>query len=210
MVNASDIYNGKILIVDDRETNVIMLRRMLLGAGYFFIMSTTDPYEVSELHSKNRYDLILLDLQMPGMDGFQVMETLKVIEENDYIPVLVISAQPDQKMKALKAGAKDFINKPFDMVEVLARVSNMLEVRLLHKRLHNLNGMMGQRLKKMTVDLRESYLETIFAMTQAVERQDEDAGVQIKRMDYYVSELARLLSSNEVFADNDFLEPGVA
>lgn len=210
MVNTSDVFNGTILIVDDREANVIMLRRMLLGAGYFFITSTMDPYAVSELHSKNRYDLILLDLQMPGMDGFQVMESLKKIEGNNYIPVLVISAQPDQKMRALKAGAKDFITKPFEMVEVLARVSNMLEVRLLHKQLHNLNDMMSQRLKRMTVDLRESYLETIFAMTRAVERQDEDAGVQMKRMDYYVSELARLLSSNEVFTDKNFCDPGVA
>ena len=91
-----------------------------------------NPHEVCELHRKHRYDLILLDLQMPGMDGFQVMEGLKEIETDGYLPVLVITAQPDHKLRALKAGAKDFVSKPFDLAEVLMRVHNMLEVRLLH------------------------------------------------------------------------------
>ena len=94
------------------------------------------PREVCELHLKNRYDLILLDLQMPGMDGFQVMEGLKEIEPDGYLPVLVITAQPGHKLRALQAGAKDFVSKPFELAEVLARVHNMLEVRLLHKELH--------------------------------------------------------------------------
>jgi two-component system, cell cycle response regulator len=133
MGNSSDILQGKILIVDDQEVNVLLLDRMLRGAGYVSITSTTAAGEVCELHRKNDYDLILLDLQMPGMDGFQVMECLKEIETGGYIPVLVITAQPDHKLRALKSGAKDFISKPFDLAEVLMRVHNMLEVRLLHK-----------------------------------------------------------------------------
>ena len=132
MIGSSDILQGKILIVDDLEANVQLLDRMLRGAGYVSVTSTTDPGEVSELHLKNRYDLILLDLQMPGMDGFQVMEGLKEIEPDGYLPVLVITAQPGYKLRALQAGAKDFIGKPFEMAEVLARVHNMLEVRLLY------------------------------------------------------------------------------
>jgi adenylate cyclase len=132
MISSSDILHGKILIVDDLEVNVLLLERMLRGAGYDSITSTRDPRGVCALHLKNRYDLILLDLQMPGMDGFQVMEGLKEIETDGYLPVLVITAQPDQKLRALKAGAKDFIGKPFDLAEVLIRVYNMLEVRLLH------------------------------------------------------------------------------
>jgi adenylate cyclase len=132
MISSSDILYGKILIVDDLEVNVILIERMLRGAGYVSITSTMDPREVCGLHLENRYDLILLDLQMPGMDGFEVMEALKEIETGGYLPVLVITAQPDQKLRALKAGAKDFIGKPFEMAEVLARVHNMLEVRLLH------------------------------------------------------------------------------
>ena len=133
MKSSSDILHGKILIVDDQEVNVLLLDRMLCGAGYVSVTSTMDPSEVCELHLKNRYDLILLDLQMPGMDGFQVLEGLKEIELDGYLPVIVITAQPGHKLRALQAGAKDFISKPFEMAEVLVRVHNMLEVRLLHK-----------------------------------------------------------------------------
>ncbi len=133
MINDKDILRGKILIVDDLESNVLLLRKMLQGAGYQSIASTMDSSEVCELHLRNHYDLILLDLQMPGMDGFQVMENLKEIEAGSYLPVLVITAQPDHKLRALKAGAKDFVSKPLDFAEVLIRVHNMLEVRLLHQ-----------------------------------------------------------------------------
>jgi CheY-like chemotaxis protein len=135
VVNSADILNAGILVVDDQEVNVLLLERMLRGAGYLSVSSTMDPNEVCELHRKNRYGLILLDLLMPGMDGYKVMEGLKEIEEGGYLPVLVITAQPDQKLRALQAGAKDFVGKPFDLAEVLARVHNMLEVRLLYDEL---------------------------------------------------------------------------
>src|ERR1700726_4706313 len=105
---------------------------MLRVAGYTCVQSTTDPGKVCELYRRNRYGLILLDLQMPGMDGFQVMEGLKQIEGDGYLPVLVVTAQPAHKLRALEAGAKDFVGKPFDMAELRARVHNILEVRLLH------------------------------------------------------------------------------
>jgi adenylate cyclase len=127
------ITEAKILIVDDTQTNVTLLEVILRSAGYLAVTSTLDSRTVCDLHSKNSYDLILLDLQMPGMDGFEVMEGLKCIETDGYMPVLVITAQPDHKLRALKAGAKDFISKPFDASEVLTRVHNMLEVRLLHR-----------------------------------------------------------------------------
>lgn len=133
MINPSDILRGKVLIVDDQEANVVLLEQLLKGAGYVAVESTTDSSKVSELHLLNHYDLIILDLHMPGMDGFQVMEHLKTIETGNYIPVLVITAQPEHKVRALKAGARDFVSKPFDLAEVLARVNNMLEVRLLQR-----------------------------------------------------------------------------
>jgi DNA-binding response OmpR family regulator/cation transporter-like permease len=133
VVDSSDILNAAILIVDDQDVNVLLLDRILRSAGYTSITSTKNPLEVCELHRTHRYDLILLDLLMPGMDGFQVIESLKTIETDGYVPVLVITAEPAHKLRALKAGAKDFISKPFDMAEVLARVHNMLEVRLLHQ-----------------------------------------------------------------------------
>jgi adenylate cyclase len=133
MLSSAEILNAKVLIVDDQEANVLLLQRVLAGAGYTSIASTTDPLQVCELHRQNNYDLILLDLQMPRMDGFQVIAGLTEIEKDGYLPVLVITAQPEHKLRALKAGAKDFITKPFDVVEIQARVHNLLEVRLLHR-----------------------------------------------------------------------------
>ena len=140
MLETGEILKAKILIVDDLPANVLLLERMLSGAGYTSIASTLDPRAVCDLHQKNDYDLIVLDLQMPVMDGFEVMEALKRVEKNGYLPVLVITAQPDHKLRALKAGAKDFISKPFDVAEVLTRVHNMLEVRLLHVEVHRKNA----------------------------------------------------------------------
>ena len=133
MIAPADILHGKILIVDDRPANILLLEQMLRGGGYTRISSTMDPRAVCALHRDNHYDLILLDLQMPGMDGFEVMEGLKVIEANGYLSVLAITAQPAHKLRALQGGAKDFVSKPFDLAEVLMRVHNMLEVRLLHE-----------------------------------------------------------------------------
>jgi PAS domain S-box-containing protein/putative nucleotidyltransferase with HDIG domain len=156
MISSSDILHGKILIVDDQEINILLLERMLRGAGYVSTTSTMNPGEVCALHLKNRYDLILLDLQMPDMDGFQVMEALKEIEPDSYLPVLVITAQPGHKLRALQSGAKDFISKPFDLSEVLARVHNLLEVRLLHKELHDYNETLEQRVRERNANLQES------------------------------------------------------
>jgi putative two-component system response regulator len=204
MVNLSNILDAKILIVDDLEVNIVLLERMLRGAGYVSITSTMDPGEVCELHRKNCYDLILLDLQMPGMDGFQVMEALKEIEPDGYLPVLVITAQPGHKLRALQAGAKDFISKPFEMAEVLARVHNMLEVRLLHKELHNYNDLLEQRVQERTADLQDNYLETIFTMTRAAEHRDEETGAHVQRISYYRRELAGMLGLEKEFVDKIF------
>ena len=133
MISPLEILKASILIVDDQAANVAMLEQMLEFAGYLTVASTRDPHEVCELHRRNRYDLILLDIQMPGLDGFQVMEGLKEIETGGYLPVLVLTARPDQKLRALKAGARDFVSKPFDLAEILLRVHNMLEVRLLNQ-----------------------------------------------------------------------------
>lgn len=135
MINAMNIKNASILIVDDQESNVYLLEQMLKEDGYQCVNSTTDPFEVSALHAVNQYDLILLDLQMPGMNGFQVMQSLKEDESEGYIPIVVITVQSDNKLEALKAGAKDFITKPFDLMEAKVRIYNMLEVRLLYKQL---------------------------------------------------------------------------
>src|SRR5687768_8666815 len=144
MISKPDILNAKILIVDDQEANVRLLEQMLSDAGYTCIASTMNPRDVSGLYRRNQYDLILLDLQMPGMDGFQVLEALKEIAPEDYLPVLVITAQPGHKLRALQAGAKDFVSKPFDLMKVQTPIHNILEVRLLYKQLENYNKKLEQ------------------------------------------------------------------
>lgn len=156
MLEASEILNARILIVDDQAANVMLLEKMLRNAGYQCITSTMDPRTVCPLYLAHRYDLILLDLQMPDMDGFQVMEGLKEIDTGGYLPVLVITAQPGHKLRALQAGAKDFVSKPFDLIEVQTRIHNMLEVRLLYQKLDNYNKVLEQTVQERTAELRES------------------------------------------------------
>lgn len=156
MIRTRDILNASVLIVDDQEANVSLLEQLLSEAGYTSVASTMNPQEVCALHRKNRYDLILLDLQMPGMDGFQVMEGLKTNDGDSYLPVIVLTAQPGHKLRALDAGARDFISKPFDLIEVKTRIRNMLEVRLLYKKLDNYNKVLEETVQERTAELRES------------------------------------------------------
>lgn len=188
MINDSAILAASILIVDDLEANVRLLDRMLRGAGYTAITTTMDPRAVHDLHDKNAYDLILLDLEMPQMTGFEVMEDLKTVEHDGYLPVLVITAQPDHKVRALKAGAKDFVSKPIDLAELLTRVRNMLEVRLLHREAKRLYE---QVLAEQAVS--ERLLRTMMPRSVA-ERQKADRSV---------SELLRLSEVGTAGADMD-------
>lgn len=179
MISEKDILNASILIVDDQEANVILLEQLLREIGYQNITSTMDPTSVSALHYANCYDLILLDLLMPGMDGFQVMEELKVNVGDGYLPILVLTAQPGHKLRSLAAGAKDFIAKPFDLVEVKTRIHNMLEVRLLYKKLGNYNQELEQTVLERTAELRESegrYRSLIELASDWYWEQDENGG----------------------------------
>jgi diguanylate cyclase (GGDEF)-like protein len=157
MVTSPAILNASILIVDDVAANIELLKHMLQLAGYTSVASTTDPIEVCRLHRQNQYDLILLDLMMPGMDGFQVMECLTKIEEGEfggYLSVLVVTGQPAHKLRALQLGAKDVISKPFETAEILARVRNMLEIRLLNKEAKK----QGRILEQLVEDLQKQII----------------------------------------------------
>ncbi len=151
-----EILEASILIVDDQMANVHLLERLLGDAGYTRVTSTMEPLQVCSLHRSNDYDLILLDLQMPNMDGFQVMAALQANAADSYIPVIVLTAQPGHKLRALNAGARDFISKPFDQLEVKTRIHNMLEVRLLYRRLEAHNLLLEQTVQERTAELRES------------------------------------------------------
>lgn len=139
MISDRDILNARILIVDDRQANVALLEDLLHGEGYLHVTKTQDPCAASGLHRANDFDLILLDIEMPGMDGFEVMRELKENTTNGYVPILVITVQPGHKIRALASGARDFIAKPLDISEVKTRIRNMLEVRLLYMRLEAAN-----------------------------------------------------------------------
>ena len=211
MNNAQDILSASILIVDDLEADVMLLEQILRRAGYSAITSTMKPQNVYALHLQNRYDLILLDLQMPEVNGFAIMKSLREIEIEDYLPVIVITAYPEERLHALKVGANDFICKPIEIAEVLVRVHNMLEVRLLHRKLHNHNSLLAQQVQERTqdlqlraADLQEGYLETIFTMTRAAELKDEDTGAHVQRISYYSRELAKILGADEKFIDTIF------
>ena len=155
-VTDDELLGAKILIVDDQPANLELLAHMLAATGYSDVTTTSKPREVAKLYRAHRHDLILLDLQMPDMDGFEVMEGLKEIERGGYLPVLVITAQPSQKLPALQAGAKDFISKPFDVLEVQTRIRNMLEVRLLYKRIEASKRQLEEIVLERTAELRDS------------------------------------------------------
>ena len=156
MLERAELFDASILIVDDQSSNVMLLEQILASAGYRRVTSTMDPQAVCALHAEHDFDLILLDLQMPVMDGFEVIENLKKVERHDYLSVLVITAQPNHKLQALQAGAKDFVSKPFDLVEVQTRIRNILEVRLLYKKLRDYNASLEQTVRERTAELQIS------------------------------------------------------
>ena len=215
MISASDILHSKVLIVDDQEADVLLLERLLRGAGYVSITSTIDSNEIRALHRKHRYDLILLDLEMPGMgfSGFQVMEELKEIEPDGYLPVIVITAYPDHKLQALQAGAMDFISKPFELAEVLARVHNILQVRLLHGEIKNHNKALEKKvqevaaqrdlIRRQNVEIKRLY-DKIVSMeggdAAALARTHFPPGVRLHTLLYVEDNLANLKLVEKIIA----------
>ncbi|WP_295990438.1 EAL domain-containing protein [Rugamonas sp.] len=173
MISATDILQAKILIVDDQPVNVELLAYLLGSSGYLAVSSTTDPRVVAGWHAEHCYDLIVLDLHMPGMDGFEVMAALKPLEEGSYLPVLVVTADPDKKLAALEAGARDFIGKPFDPLEVLTRIRNLLEVRLLHQEAKQYNALLERTVRERTAELQrfrsamDATADAIFLLDEA-------------------------------------------
>lgn len=157
MLSEADVLNARILIVDDQTAHVHLLERLLGDAGYQNVSATTDPLQVLALHQLHCYDLILLDLQMPVLNGFGVMEALRAAGgPGGILPVIALTAQPGHKLRALQAGARDFIGKPFDMVEVKLRIHHMLETRLLYKMLEEHNRTLERTVQERTAALQES------------------------------------------------------
>lgn len=201
MMHPPDILNAKILIVDDQEANIALLQQLLESAGYRSVTATQNPLEVRSLHHQHNYDLILLDLQMPVLDGFGVMAGLKVDLVETYLPVIVLTAQPAHKLQALLAGAKDFISKPFDVVEVKTRIFNMLEVRILYKRLEQYNEKLEQLVAERTAELQLSEMRyrglTELASDWYWEQDDQGKFTQVSGPVFEMLGLSSELSSAE-------------
>lgn len=151
-----ELLDAQILIVDDEQAHVQLLEHLLREEGYSCVSSTSDPRQVRALHREKQYDLILLDLQMPGLDGFGVMAALQADNDDSCLPVVVLTAQPGHKLRALAAGARDFISKPFDAIETRTRIHNMLEMRMLYKKLARYNQALEAAVRERTAALAAS------------------------------------------------------
>lgn len=203
MIHDIDILNARILIVDDNKLNVDLLEEILAAAGFTSVRSTTDSRETVEIYQTFEPDLILLDINMPHLDGFQVMEQLKEIEKDNYIPILVLTGQHDSEtlIRSLESGAKDFLTKPFDQSEAITRIRNLLEVRLLHNYVRYQNEVLEERIKARTRELQETRLEIIRRLGLAAEFKDNETGYHIIRMSKMCQALGKAAGMSEYQAD---------
>lgn len=184
---------ARILIVDDQPANVLLLEKMLAGNGYKNIRSTQDSREVLDIYREFKPDLVLLDIRMPHLDGFQVIEQLKSIDPVNYTPVIVLTAQSDRetRLKALEVGAKDFVGKPFDRNEVLTRIRNLLEIRVLHREVMENNRILEAKVRERTDELWSTQLEIVRRLGIAAEYRDNETGSHINRISNLVYLLAK-------------------
>jgi putative two-component system response regulator len=194
-----NFLKSKILIVDDEPANVALLEDILEEQGYTYFRSTTDSRKTLTMYEEMRPDLVLLDLNMPHLDGFQVMEQLRELEQDSYAPILVLTAQSDRntRIKSLEAGARDFLGKPFDLIEVKQRISNMLEIRLLHNHTRDQNRLLELKVKERTYELEETRREAILRLGRAAEYRDNETGMHVIRMSRLSALLAKEIGLSE-------------
>ncbi|WP_373484130.1 HD-GYP domain-containing protein [Acetobacterium sp.] len=198
---ASIKQNSRILIVDDTAPNVFLLEQLLKISGYANIFTLTDSREVLKTYDEIKPDLLLLDLKMPHFDGFDILEQLNALGEDDYLSVIVITAQSDKenRIKALELGAKDFIGKPFDHAEVIMRVTNLLEIRMLHNATKRSNRLLEERVQERTRENENIQLELVNKLLIAAEFRDDDTGHHITRIGKYAETLGNLLGFEKNF-----------
>lgn len=192
-MHANCISDAKILIVDDNPTNILLLEKMLRISGYKNIKSTNDSRETFVLYSEFQPDMLLLDFRMPYLDGFQVMEQLNMFIEDDYLPIVMITAQndPKLKLKALYKGVKDFIVKPFDHAEVIMRIRNNLETRLMYNEVKLHNRQLEEKVQERIREIQDFQVELIQRLVRAAEFRDTETGNHIVRMSMYNYELGK-------------------
>ena len=202
MLEEKTIKEAKILIVDDQPANVTLIEKMLDIDGYINVIATTDPTQVESIYLEQNSDLILLDLNMPEMDGYQVLAKIREVDPN-YPPIIVLTAQSDResRIKALSLGARDFLAKPFDRVELMTRIRNMLEVRIMTTAMKNQNIILDGMVKERTQELNDTRLEVIRRLGRAAEYRDDMTGFHIIRMSRYSQLLALAAGMGEAEAE---------
>jgi putative two-component system response regulator len=190
---------ARILIVDDEKAYVQLLTRFLESIGYLSVRSTTDPFEVSGIVVDFDPDLILLDLRMKGLDGIAVMQQLQPYTSRFYLPILVLTGDisDDAKRTSLSNGARDFLNKPFDLTEVRLRIENLLETRFLHLDLQRQNAQLENRVRERTRELEETRFEILERLSLAADYRDDATGRHTKRVGAISAAIARELSLAE-------------
>ena len=202
MIEEKMIKEAKILIVDDQPANVTLIEKMLDIDGYINVISTTDPTQVEGIYLEQNSDLILLDLNMPEMDGYQVLNKVREVDP-DYPPIIVLTAQSDResRIKALDLGARDFLAKPFDRIELMTRIRNMLEVRIMTTAMKNQNKILDGMVKERTKELNDTRLEVIHRLGRAAEYRDDMTGFHIIRMSRYSQLLGLAVGMDETEAE---------
>ena len=194
-ISFEDILDSKILVVDDEESNAKLLEYLLMRNGYRSVRWTTDSREALQIYQEFRPDLVLLDLEMPHMDGIEVMEKLQEIEREIYPSIVVITANnnDDVRIRSLASGAMDYLAKPFNGVEVVARINNILNVRQLHNRVNHQNKILDQKIRERTRELTDSRLEIVQRLSRAAECRDNETGMHVIRMSRYSYLLAEAM-----------------
>jgi putative two-component system response regulator len=189
----TNFLNAKILIIDDEKANILLLEDILENEGYSHFTSTQDSRKSLDLYKEIRPDLVLLDLNMPYLDGFQVMEQLIDLEKTSYAPILILTAQSNRntRLRALAKGARDYIEKPFDVTEVTHRIANMLEVRLLHNQVRDQNLILEEKVRARTCELVATQQEAVLRLGRAAEYRDNETGMHVIRMSRLSARLAQ-------------------
>jgi HD domain./Response regulator receiver domain. len=190
---------ARILIVDDESVNLKLLDKMLSAQGYSNLVLVQDSRQVLEIYRQARTDLILLDINMPHLDGFEVMEQLKALDDPLFPPVVILTAQHGQDflLRALNSGARDFITKPFYCNELLARVRNMLDAQLMHRMLYDQKAVLNEMVQTRTDELRRTRLQVVQQLGRAAEYRDNETGNHILRMSHISALLAKSIGWNE-------------
>ena len=199
MITDQQILNAKILIIDDQKLDSVVLEKILKTSGYKNIRCINDSRVACQVYQEYCPDLVLLDLHMPHIDGFEVMGQLNALEVESYLPILVISSETnhDIRLRALQSGAKDFLNKPYESVEVITRSRNMIDVRMLHNQARNYAKILEMQVKERTEELHDTRLDIIHRLAQAAEYRDNETGLHIVRMGQYSACLGRAVGMSE-------------